>query len=250
MSPMLLHPANLLYWVLIGVGVAFFLLIIISGGGDEGGDLDSDIDINIDSNGFNLDADVEADIDADISGDGENVNPFQLLSWFGLGKAPLMILLGIDFSAWGVAGLTLNTLLSSLTGTIPNQFFGLGGLVFFASLFIGLWTGKLLSYPIGQIFSSFGEDVKSERLIGCVGTVTSKTIPYLIEGKIGQADVYDLAGNLVTISISLPHWADVIPHHGQEILIIDRQEHSYIGISKDSSDEDKWINQTNLPKDS
>ena len=161
-----------------------------------------------------------------------------------------MILLGIDFSAWGVAGWTLNTILGSLTGTIPYRFFGLGGLVFLVSLFIGLWVGKLLSYPIGQIFSSFGEDVKSERLIGCVGTVTSKTIPYSIEGKIGQADVYDTAGNLVTISISLPHWADVIPHNGQEILIIDRQEYSYVGISKDSSDEDKWINQTNLAKES
>ncbi|EAZ89234.1 OB-fold-containig protein [Crocosphaera chwakensis] len=247
---MLLHPANLIYWVLIGVGVTFFLLIIISGGGDEGGELDSDMDINVDSHGFSFEADVETDIDADLSGDGDEFNLFQLLTWFGLGKAPLMILLAIDFSAWGVVGWTLNTILGSLTGTIPDQFFGLGGLVFFLSLFIGLWTGKLLSYPIGQMFASFGEDVKSERLIGCVGIVTSKTIPYLIQGKIGQADVYDTAGNLVTISISLPHWADVIPHYGQAILIIDRQEHSYIGISKDSSDEDKWINQTNLPKDS
>ncbi|WP_107667282.1 OB-fold-containig protein [Cyanothece sp. BG0011] len=247
---MLLDSANLVYWVLIGIGVAFFLLIIVSGGGDEGGDLDSDIDINFDSNGFRLDADLEADVATEISSDGDEFNPFQLLAWFGLGKAPLMILLGIDFSAWGIAGWTLNVILGSLTGTIPTQFFGLGGFVFFLSLFIGLWIGKLLSHPIGQIFSSFGEDVKSERLIGCVGIVTSKTIPYLIEGKIGQADVYDMAGNLVTISVSLPHWADVIPHYGQAILIIDRQEHSYIGISKGSSDEDKWINQTNLPKDS
>ncbi len=247
---MLLHSANLLYWVLIGIGVAFFLLIIVSGGGDEGGELDSDIDINVDSNGFSLDADVETDMDADMDGDGEDISPFQILAWFGLGKAPLMILLGIDFSAWGVAGWTLNIILGSLTGTIPYRFFGLGGLVFFVSLFIGLWTGKLLSYPIGQIFSSFGEDVTSERLIGCVGTVSSKTIPYLIEGKIGQADVYDTASNLVTISVSLPHWADVIPHHGQQILIIDRQEHSYLGIAKDSPDEDKWINQNYSPKDS
>ncbi|MGK7954771.1 MAG: DUF1449 domain-containing protein [Crocosphaera sp.] len=242
---MLLHPANLLYWVLIGIGVAFFLLIIISGGGDEAGELDSDLNINIDSNGFSLDADVDADIEADIGGDGEDVNPFQILAWFGLGKAPLMILLGIDFSAWGIAGWTLNIILASLTGTIPYRFFGLGGFVFFVSLFIGLWTGKLLSNPLGQIFSSFGEDVKSERLIGCIGTVTSKTIPHLIEGKIGQADVYDMAGNLVTISVSLPHWADVIPHYGQQILIIEHHKHSYLGISKDSSDEDKWINQTN-----
>ena len=247
---MLLHPANLLYWVLIGIGVAFFLLIIISGGGEEGGEIDSDVDINFESNGFSLEADVEADVEADISSDGDEFNALQVLTWFGVGKAPLMILLAIDFSAWGIAGWTLNTILGTLTGRIPYRFLGLGGVVFLASLFIGLWTGKLLSYPLGQIFSSFGEDVTSERLIGCVGTVSSKTIPYLIEGKIGQADVYDTASNLVTISVSLPHWADVIPHHGQQILIIDRQEHSYLGIAKDSSDEDKWLNQNYSPKNS
>ena len=247
---MLLHPANLLYWVLIGIGVAFFLLIIISGGGEEGGEIDSDVDINFESNGFSLDADVEADIEADLNSEGDEFNALQVLTWFGVGKAPLMILLAIDFSAWGVAGWTLNTILGTLIGRIPDRFFGLGGLIFFGSLFIGVWTGKLLSYPLGQMFSSFGEDVKSERLIGCVGTVSSKTIPYLIEGKIGQADVYDTAGNLVTISVSLPHWADVIPHHGQQILIIEREEHSYLGIAKDSSDEDKWLNQNYSSKDS
>ncbi|MGK7942656.1 MAG: DUF1449 domain-containing protein [Crocosphaera sp.] len=247
---MLLHPANLVYWVLIGIGVAFFLLIIMSGGGEEGGEIDGDVEINFESNGFGLDTDVEADIEAEITAEGDEFNALQVLTWFGVGKAPLMILLAIDFSAWGVAGWTLNTLLGTLTGTIPDGFLGLGGVVFLASLLIGLWTGKLLSYPIGQIFSSFGEDVKSERLIGCVGTVSSKTVPYLIEGKIGQADVYDAARNLVTITVSLPHWADVIPHHGQQILIIDREEHSYLGIAKDSSDEDKWLNQNYSSKDS
>ncbi|MEA5509629.1 DUF1449 domain-containing protein [Crocosphaera sp. UHCC 0190] len=242
---MLFHPANILYWVLISFGVAFFLLIIVSGGGDEGGD----IELNLDSNGFSLDADVDADIDGDIDGDGDDFTPLQILGWFGIGKAPLMILLAIDFSTWGMTGWILNTILGQLTGTIPDGLWGWGGLVFITSLSTGLFMGKLLSNPLGKIFASFGEDVSSERLIGCVGIVTSKTIPYLTEGKIGQADVYDLAGNLVTISICLPHWANVIPHHGQAILIIDRQEHSYLGITKDSSDEDKWLNGTSLPQD-
>lgn len=246
---MLFHPANLIYWVLLGIGVTFFLLIIISGGGDEGGEIDGDVDINLDSNGFNLDADVDADIDAEAEFDsGDNgFSPWRFLGWFGLGKAPLMILLGIDFSAWGMTGWILNTILGSLTGKIPEGFLGLGGVVFIVSLITGLFVGKLLSNPLGKIFSSFSEDVSSERLIGCVGTVTTKTIPYLTEGKIGQADVYDLAGNLVTISVCLPHWANVIPHNGQAILIIERQEHSYIGIMKDSSDEDKWFSRSTLP---
>ena len=248
---MLFHPANLPYWVLLGIGVAFFLLIIISGGGDEGGEIEGEVDLNLDSNGFNLDADVDADLDADadLEGDAEEFNPLRFLGWFGLGKAPLMILLAIDFSAWGMTGWILNTILGSLTGTIPERLFGLGGLVFLVSLTTGLFVGKTLSNPIGRIFSSFSEDVSSERLIGCVGTVTSKTIPYLTQGTIGQADVYDLAGNLVTITVCLPHWANVIPHHGQAILIIDRQEYHYLAIAKDSSDEDKWLNSSNLPQD-
>ncbi|MEM8778456.1 MAG: DUF1449 domain-containing protein [Cyanobacteria bacterium P01_G01_bin.49] len=247
---MLFHLANFPYWILLGIGVAFFLLIIISGGGDEGGDIDGDIELNLDGNGFNLDADVDGDIDADADFEGDGFNPWRFLGWFGLGKAPLMILLAIDFSVWGMTGWILNTILGSITGTVPDRLLGLGGLVFIASLTTGLLVGKILSNPIGKLFASFGEDVSSERLIGCVGIVTSKTIPYLTEGKIGQTDVYDLAGNLVTISVCLPHWANVIPHNGQKILIIDRREHSYLGITKDSSDEDKWLNSSNLPQDS
>jgi len=95
------------------------------------------------------------------------------------------------------------------------------------------------------LFKTFSQDVSAERVIGCVGTVTSQKSPYLIHGKIGQAHVYDSTGNLLTLSVSLPDWATVIPHHNQEILIIDQSPHGYgyLPIAKDSSDEDKWLNQ-------
>ncbi len=240
---MLFHSANLIYWVFLGIGIIFFLLIIVSGGGEDGGDIDVDVDgdVDFDSNILELDADVETDGGGETNQEGGS--PWQILSWFGVGKAPLVMLLAIDFSTWGMVGLILNTILGNLTGNIPDRFLGLGGLVLIISLGISLVTGSLLSIPIGKIFTAFSEDVSSERFIGCIGTTSSKTIPYLIEGKIGQADVYDTAGNLVTISVSLPHWATVIPHHGQRILIIERHEQSYIAISKDSSDEDKWLEQ-------
>ncbi len=244
---MLFHPANLIYWILLGIGVIFFMLIIVSGGGDEGGDLDADIDSGV----LELDADVEADLEADVETgtQGNGVKLLQVLSWFGVGKAPLIMLLAIDFSTWGMVGWILNIILGNLTGTIPYRLLGLGGLVLLTSLSISLVTGSVLSVPIGQIFSSFGEDVSSERFIGCIGTVSSQTIPYLIEGKIGQADIYDTAGNLVTISVCLPHWAKVVPHRGQTILIIEHHAHNYIAITKDSSDEDKWLDRAINPKD-
>jgi hypothetical protein len=174
--------------------------------------------------------------------------PFQLLGWLGFGKAPFLLLAGIDFSLWGTLGWMLNVWLGSVTGTMPTHLLGLGGLVLLLSLGLSLWLGRLFSRPIASLFVSFGQDVSQERLIGCVGTVTSKTLPYLSSGKIGQAHVYDAAGNLLTITVALPHWAQVIPHHNQSILIIDQstQSRTYLAVAKDSSDEDKWLHQ-NLP---
>lgn len=244
---MFLDTANFLYWALIAIGVIFFMLIIFSGGGDDDFDLDTDADFEVDTDvqmggtGKGLDIDTDVETDTDVGGDGdEGFNPWRLLSWIGLGKAPLMILLGIDFSSWGMIGLIFNTLFYEFTGRIPDQLFGLGGLILISSFLLAILTGSLLSRPIGHIFSSFGEDVNSERLIGCIGKVSSKKLPYLTEGKIGQVDVYDTAGNLVSISAALPHWAAVIPHRGMKVLIIEQHQKSYLVIAKNTSDEDKW----------
>ncbi len=247
---MLFNLANLPYWLFLGIGVMFFVLVIVSGGGDDDLDTDTDVDFDVDADAdFDIDTDANFDIDTDseidINTDSDSNNlpeflPLQILGWLGLGKVPLMLLLAIYFTNWGVSGWILNVIIGSFIGEIPGGF--LGGIIFFVSLFISMFIGGLIARPVGKIFASFGEDVDGNRLIGCVGIVSSKTIPYLIEGKIGQVDVLDSARNLVTISVSLPDWAKVIPHRGESILIIDQQQHCYIGIAKDSYDEDKWLN--------
>ena len=72
---MLFHPANLPYWIFLGMGVLLFLFVIISGGGDD------DVDI---------DTDVDTDADFDFNG--------LFLGWLGIGKAPLILLLATDLS--------------------------------------------------------------------------------------------------------------------------------------------------------
>ena len=157
-----------------------------------------------------------------------------------------MILLGIDFSVWGTLGWLFNVVIGEVTGVMPTRFFGWAGVILMSSFLISLWLGRLCALPISQVFQTFSQDVTAERVVGTIGTVTSKKLPYLIEGKIGQAHVYDAAGNLLTISVSLPDWATVIPHHNQRILIIDQSPkgYGYLAITKDSSDEDKWLNQS------
>ena len=220
---MLFNPANLSYWLFLAIGVVLFLLVILSGGGGEDVDVDADVDI---------------DGDLDVEG---IFLPLEILGWLGIGKAPLILLLAIDFSTWGVSGWLLNVIIGNITGSIPKRFFGLGGLVFMASFGFSLMLGSIISRPLGKIFASFGEDTSGDRLMGCVGTVASKEVPYLIEGKIGQADVLDLADNLVTITVCLPQWAKVVPKRDSKVLIIDRTNIGYLAIAKDSIDEQFWL---------
>ncbi|AFY37748.1 hypothetical protein Lepto7376_1399 [[Leptolyngbya] sp. PCC 7376] len=255
---MIFDTANLGYWVLLGTGVLLFLFVIFSGGGDDDldADIDADVDIDVDVDvdvdvdadidaDIDVDADIDADVDGDIDGDVEangNFGILSILSWFGFGQAPLMILLAIDCSLWGLLGWIFNVWIAVGIGEIPTGLLGIG--VFWVSGAIALWTGKLLAYPLGKIFASFGEDVSSERLVGCEGTVSSKILPSYIDGKVGQVDVYDAARNMVTVNASSPPWASIMPTRGQKILIIEHREHSYLAIVKGSSDEDKWLRES------
>ena len=133
----------------------------------------------------------------------------------GFGKAPLILLLAIDFSFWGSSGWILNVVVGELTGSIPTNFIGLGGLILLISLSFSLVIGSLIARPLGKIFASFSEDVSSDRLIGCLGIVTSKQVPYQNNSSIAQADIIDFANNLVTVAVCLPSWAQEIPLNGQ-----------------------------------
>lgn len=241
---MLFDLANLPYWIFLAMGVLLFLVVIVSGGGDD--DLDLDLDADVD-----VDVDVDADINPlDLDTDSDFHTEFsmgQVLGWFGIGRAPLILLLATDFSLIGVLGWMFNVTIGSFTGTIPTGL--LAGTVSALSLFISLFTGGLISRPLGKIFASFGEDASSDRLIGCYGTVSSGSIPQENQGKIGQVDVLDSARNLVTINATLPTWATVVPCRGTQVLVIDRHPQGYLVVMKDSSDEQQWLTNYNRIRD-
>ncbi len=217
---MLFNPGNMPYWILLGMGVLLFLFVIISGGGDDDIDIDSDVDV---------------DSDFDITGFA--------LSWMGIGKAPLILLLATDLSLWGLFGWMFNVWLGEFLGRFPNDTLSL--VVLILSLVASLFTGGLIARPMGKIFAEFGEDTSSDRLIGRHGTVSSATIPVEKQGRIGQVDIIDKSGNLVTINATVPEWATVIPRHGEKVIAIDRQQDVYLTIAKDSPDVQRWLRVTN-----
>lgn len=219
---MLFSLANLTYWIFLGIGVVLFLLVIFSGAGDDDLDFDTDID---------------GDLDVDFSS-------IEFLGWLGFGKTPLILLLAIDFSLWGLSGWMVNVAIANIFGNIPTSFWGWGGVILIGSLMFSLFIGSLIARPLGYVFAGFGEDTRSDRLVGCVGVVTSKQIPYVSEGKIGQADIRDAARNLVTVAVCLPSWAKVIPSFGERILIIEQTTNGYLAVAKDGADEAEWLGGT------
>ncbi|MDZ8105191.1 MAG: DUF1449 family protein [Nostoc sp. DedQUE12a] len=223
---MLFSPNNLPYWIFLGMGVLLFFFMIISGGGEQD---------------FDIDADVDVDVDADVEAESNNELGFgQFLGWAGIGKAPLILLLATDLSLWGVLGWMLNVWFGGVFNSSLGGF--IGSIILFVSLIISLLLGGLIARPIGKIFAEFGEDVSSDRLIGCVGIVISAYIPTENQGRIGQVDVLDAKRNLLTVSAVLPDWGTIAPQRGERVLIIEHKAQIYVVIAKDSPDEEHWLN--------
>ena len=205
---MLFDLANLPYWIFLGVGVTFFLFAISAGA-------------------------VEDDLEVET---GDSFFLVDILGWFGLGKIPFLLLLATDLSLWGLLGWMLNVALK-----LPGQ--PLATTVFVGSGAIAFFLGGLLARPLGRIFiASFGEDASSARLIGCLGTVSSASLPKRDEKKVGQVDAIDPSRNLVTVSAVLPNFATIVPQRGQEVLIIDYHPPIYVVIANNSVDRDRWLN--------
>ncbi len=228
---MLFDIVNLPYWIFLVMGVLLFLVVTISGGDDD------------------LDLDIDTDVDLEVS-----LNPRgryiattaqrkfrvgQILGWFGIGKAPLILLLATDFTLLGLVGWMFNVALFSRAGSYPE---GLSaGVVLAMSLVVSLLIGGLMAKPIGKIFAGFGEYANSNCIIGRQGTVSSLTIPKENQGKIGQVNILNSSRHLVTINATLPNWAEVVPGRGSSVIVIERQLHGYLVIAKDSSDAQQWL---------
>lgn len=241
--------SNLPYWILLGTGVSLFLFVILAGGGEDN-DLDADVDADLD-----VDVDADADLGLDIDGnpldldtDAADFSMAQTMLLLGIGRAPLILLLATDLSLWGVFGWMINVFIGGILGSWLGGFVGV--VILLTSLVASLFLGGQIAKPVGKIFASFSEDVGSDRLVGCVGTVSTAQVPSLGQNRIGQVDVLDPARNRITVNAVLPDWATIIPQRGEKVLVIERSESTYLVIVKDSPDQDQWFNQISHSKTS
>src|SRR4051812_43672000 len=97
---------------MLGLVGVFFLLQIIGLAAHGDGDVDSDADVDGDAEADH-DADADADHDAGWSG---------LLSFFGVGRVPFMVVWVTFFIFAGFAGLTVNRVVAA-RGSYPGWAF-------------------------------------------------------------------------------------------------------------------------------
>ena len=203
--------------------------------GDIG--VDHDIDMDHDVGDFGVDHDVDVDHDVSVGHDvdgGEmdhHVPDFHVdasgthvpavhggqstlevaLSFFGIGKVPLSVILMTFLLTFSVIGWGVNTVLSPVLRT-PVAFFPIS---FAAALFTAAMGTKLLASVLGRYLKPIESSaVPRSALVGRIGTAC---LP--ITSAFGSAHVRDDFGSLHKVTCKVPEGAETIPN-GQTVLLV------------------------------
>lgn len=217
---------NLPFTVLLGLGVFVAIMQLVGMGGDDDGDgdLDHDVDMEHDvdmDHDVDVDHDLDHDIDHDVDhdtdhdvdqGDTGHSDGFSPLSFIGVGKAPLLVVLLILFSSVGLAGWLLNGIAQAVLGIFPS-------LLICLTLPVASGAGALLTSRvarfIGQMIPPLTTTAsRAQALVGMTGTVTS---PFVDE-KYGMVRLRDQGSTMITI-FAITEEAQAIPR-GEQVLLV------------------------------
>ena len=183
---------NLVFVLPFGLALLYLGLYTVSGVtfGDSDGDFDADADVDADAD---MDADVDHDIDHDVEAgadaDAEHETPISpalaVVSWLGVGKVPLSIVLMVFLLTWGAAGLLCNLMLASRGSasaaiSVP--------MALMAAVLVTHWV----SWFIGKYLPLYETTAKRRHaLLGATGEVI-----FPIDRRFGMASVRDETGDL------------------------------------------------------
>jgi hypothetical protein len=162
MLTFLTEPANLPFSVSLAVMIAFVLLEIISlsfgaGLSDIIGALLPDLDL-----------------DADLP-DSSPTTFIQILSWFQVGKVPLLMLFLVALTAFGISGLLLQSLARMITGNLLPPLIATIPACFCAVPFIRGIGGLLNTYmPKDETWAVSEDSLIGRSAIIIAGTATQK----------------------------------------------------------------------------
>jgi hypothetical protein len=190
MLSFLMEPANLPFSGALAVMISFVLLEVLSLS------LGAGISELIDS--------LFPDVDVDLELPDSSPSAFsQFLSWLRVGKVPLLMLLLVTLTAFGLSGLFLQALIQKMTGNLLPPFIALIPAGFCALPFTRVIGGLLHTYMPKDETSAVSED----SLIGRTAVILAGTAR---QGKPVQAKVQD--------EHQYTHYIMVEPEHAEEQL--------------------------------
>lgn len=199
----------IVFGAILAVGAALGLLDV---GLDADVEMDFDVDVDLDAE---LDAEVDADAEGDAEGEGEGAGgQVTLLTFLGVGKAPLGVLVMSACFLFGLFGLaidvTLEHLLSDSAAWVALSA-GVAGLVTFVSTgAVGRFFGRLV--PSKETYAS-----KKTDLLGLTGVAELAT-----DDRFGLAQVRDAGG--AQLKVRVRTLEDERIARGEPLVIADYDE--------------------------
>ena len=230
------HWSNAPFLVMLGlVAVIVFLQaaglvgLVAEGGGDHevNVDADHDVDLNHDAD---ADADADADGDSDADSDGHADGWHAALSYFGVGRVPLMVLAVTWLLFTGFSGIFFNSLAFvrfegsfSYPGWVLPVTYG-------SSLAVGLVAMRFFSRILGRIFDlgTRGATAKHE-LAGRIGVVASPELG----PKFGEIRVRDERGNELLVHARIETGEEPL-RLGEEVILVDYDTESEMFLATSS----------------
>lgn len=208
---------NLPFTALLGLSIFVAVLQLSGLGGDDDshgdadadGDLDHDVDMDHD-----LDHDLDHDVDHDVDhgGDAGHGEGFSILSFIGVGKVPLLVVLLILFSSVGLLGWLMHGIIQGVLGMFP-------GFLILVTLPVATVGGSVITSRtarfIGQLIPPLTSTAsRAQTLVGMTGTVTS---PFVDE-KYGMVHLRDRGGTLISLFCT----TDELPPipRGEQVLLV------------------------------
>ena len=238
------------WWNLVYVLAFFFALLYVllnaiglasGGGADADLEVDADLDVDVDlaaeadldvdaDLGVDLDAETELDLGAELEADADldagveaepqvYVHPSQVepgvfeqaLSFFGIGRVPLSIILMTFLITFAIVGWAINTVLEGVLWT-PGAFFPIS---FAGAVLCGLTVTKALAGTLGRFLKPVETAaVARSALVGRIGTAS---LP--VTEEFGTALVRDPYGSLHKVVCKVPQGVRPIPK-GQTVLLV------------------------------
>lgn len=158
---------------------------------------------------------AQLDIGADADGG-------DLLGWLGIGEIPLLILLVVLLALFGMIGLTLQQVVTSLAG-VPMAPWNAAALAFLASFpLLGVCARGLARILPRDETSAVGLD----SLLGKRAVVT---VGIARRGSPARARVRDIYGQTHHVMMEPNGDADTVAQ-GESVLLVRREGHIFIGL--------------------